>query len=291
VAIIVASLCLSRYQVHAQETAIATGLVDSIAGGLSVNLIGYGMTSIGLNSEAAYETNIETQLSEMNAELDTISTQLTDIQDAIQTQTCVDSLSSSSVTNALTSIATVANTYTQLLQAGEDPDGSVSQADIENFLNEVADGPGGSLPSMDAALNAINIALQSTNSDGIIGVCEKAVTSLPATGSFGADLTFYSDPINLLQYFADYQTMAALMLVEYYHYEAFLNSPYYSATTISNNLPAGEAASVCTNPTGERRRPCTICCSTRVACVTSMSTIPKSICTPDWRALAFVELA
>lgn len=131
--------------------------------------------------------------------LDTISAQLTDIQNAIQTQTCVEALSSSSVTNALTSIATVANTYTQLLQAGENPDGSVSQADIDNFLSQVANGPSSGLPSIDAALNAINIALQSTDNDGIIGVCEKAVTSIPGTGSFGADLTFYSDPVNLLQ--------------------------------------------------------------------------------------------
>ena len=158
--------------------------------------------------------------------------------------------------DALTSIATVANTYTQLLQAGENPDGTVSQADIDNFLSQVANGPGGGDPSIDEALNTINIALQSTDSDGIIGVCEKAVTSLPSTGSFGADLTFYSDPINLLQYFADYQTMAALMLVEYYHYEAFLNSPYYSSTTISNNLPANEASLVCSSPTGETATQC-----------------------------------
>jgi hypothetical protein len=256
VLLILASLFSTVRRISAQEATISAGLVDSIVGGLSVNLIGYGLTSIGLNSEAAYQTNVESQLSAINSELDTISVQLTDIQDAIQTQTCVDALSSSSVTNALTSIATVANTYTQLLQAGEDPDGSVSQADIDNFLNQVANGPSSGLPSMDAALNAINIALQSTNNDGIIGVCEKAVTSLPTTGSFGADLTFYSDPLNLLQYFADYQTMAALMLVEYYHYEAFLSSPYYSSTTISNNLPADEAAVVCTNPTGETATQC-----------------------------------
>lgn len=256
IALIVAALFSPIHQARAQETAIATGLVNSIAGGLSVNLIGYGMTSIGLNSEAAYETDVETQLEEINNELDTISAQLTDIQNAIQTQTCVQALSSSSVTDALTSIATVANTYTQLLQAGENPDGTVSQADIDNFLSQVANGPGGGDPSIDEALNTINIALQSTDSDGIIGVCEKAVTSLPSTGSFGADLTFYSDPINLLQYFADYQTMAALMLVEYYHYEAFLNSPYYSSTTISNNLPADEASLVCSSPTGETATQC-----------------------------------
>jgi hypothetical protein len=254
--LIAASLFSTVRQIRAQEATIASGLVNSIAGGLSVNLIGYGLTSIGLNSEAAYETNVESELAAINNDLDTISTELTEIQDAIQTQTCEDELSSSSVTDALASIATVANTYTQLLQAGENPDGSVSQADIDNFLNQVANGPSTGFPSMDTALNTINIALQSTDNDGIIGTCEKAVTSVPATGSFGADLTFYSDPINLVQYFADYQTMAALMLVEYYHYEAFLSSPYYSSTTISNNLPADEAGAVCTNPTGETATQC-----------------------------------
>lgn len=241
---------------EAQESAIAGGLVNAIASGFSVSLIGYGITSIGLNSQAAFQTSVLTQLSEINDELDTISTQLSDIQLAIQTQTCVIALSSSSVNNALTSIATVANTYTALLQAGESTTGTVSQANINNFLNQVANGPGGSLPSISAALVAINIALQSTGNDGIIGTCESAVSSLPGTGSFGADAAFYSDPINLLQYFADYQTEAALLLVEYYNYQAFLSSPYYSATTISNGLPANEAPLVCYSPVGETATEC-----------------------------------
>ncbi len=130
----------------------------------------------------------------------------------------------------LNSIATVANTYTNLLQAGESTSATVSPANINNFLTQVVMGPGGDLPPISSALVAINIALQSTDNDGIIGSCERAVSTVPATGSFGADATFYADPINLLQYFADYQTVATLLLVEYYNYEAFFSSPYYSAT-------------------------------------------------------------
>ncbi len=102
---------------------------------------------------------------------------------------------------------------------------------------------------------AINIALQSTNNDGIIGTCESAV-ALPAAASFGADLTFYQDPINLLQYFSDYQTMAALLLVEYYNYQAFLRSPYFSTTKVINGLPASQAAQICANPTGGTATQC-----------------------------------
>ncbi|HVN63018.1 MAG TPA: hypothetical protein VMT58_00160, partial [Candidatus Binataceae bacterium] len=76
------------------------------------------------------------------------------------------------------------------------------------------------------------------------------------TGSFGADTEFYSDPINLLQYFADYQTVAALLLAEYWHYEAFLGSPYYSSTVISNGLSAADAAEVCYNATGTTLTDC-----------------------------------
>ncbi len=116
-------------------------------------------------------------------------------------------------------------------------------------------GPGGGLPSISAALSAINIALQSTDNDGIIGACERAVTRVPATGSFGGDATFYADPVSLLQYFADYQTVAALLLAECYNYEAFRNSPYYAATG-TGGLPANEAALVCANPTGETATLC-----------------------------------
>ena len=227
-----------------------------LSAGISTSLTGYAMTAIGLNTQSAYQTSVLNQLSEINDELNTISSQLTGIQDAIQTQTCVDQLSNTSVTDALTSIATVSNTYINLLQAGESSTGTVSQTDINNFLNQVVYGPGGSLPSISAALSTINIALESTDNDGIIGSCEIAVTSVPATGSFGADANFYSDPINLMQYFTDYQTVAALLLVEYYHYEAFLNSAYYSSTTITNGLSAADAAQVCANATGETETQC-----------------------------------
>lgn len=62
----VAALFLPGHQASAQESAISAALVESVTGGLSVNLIGYGMTSIGLNSEAAYETDVESQLAAIN---------------------------------------------------------------------------------------------------------------------------------------------------------------------------------------------------------------------------------
>ena len=256
VAIFFLALLTLATTLRAQQASIVGGLVEGVTGGLSNTLVGNALTSIGLNSQSSFQTDVVSQLEEINTELQTISAQLTDIQNAIQTQTCVDELSSSSVTNALTSIATVSNTYTNLLEAGESTTGSVSQADINNFLDQVANGPGGGLPSISAALVALNIALQSTGNDGIIGTCEKAVTTVPSTGSFAADLTFYSDPINLLQYFADYETVGTLLLVEYYNYQAFLSSTYYSASTVSNGLPANEAPLVCAGPTGQTATEC-----------------------------------
>ncbi len=252
--LIISSLGL-KSELWAQQAAIIGSLVDGISGGVTVTLTGYALTALGLNSQSAYQTDVETQLFEINQELDTISSQLADIQSAIETQTCVVALSSSSVTNALTSIATLSTRYTELLAAGQSATGSVTEADILNLTNQIANGPGGGLPDISSALAAINIALQSTNNDGIIGSCESAVT-LPGAASFGADLPFYNDPINLLQYFSDYQTMAALLLVEYYNYQAFLRSPYFSTTKVINGLPATQAAQVCANPTGGTATQC-----------------------------------
>ena len=257
VCLIWAIVTIFTVNAEAQQSAIVNDLVNGVAAGVTTDLTGYAITAIGLNTQSNYQTSVLSQLSAINTELNTISAQLASIQNAIQTQTCVDALSSSSVTDSLASIATVSNTYTNLLEAGEVANGTVTQADLNNFLTQVSNGPGGSYPSIASALVTINIALQSTNNDGIIGSCERAISSTPAKGSFGADATFYSDPINLLQYFADYQTVAALLLVEYYNYEAFLSSPYYSATTVSNGLPANEAAEICLNPTGDTATQCT----------------------------------
>jgi hypothetical protein len=255
VLLILASFGLAS-QASAQQASLLSGLVEGTTGGLTDSLAGYALTAIGLNSQAATQTAIADELNQINLELNTISSQLSTIQGDLQTQTCVDALSSSAVTDALTSIATVSNTYTNLLEAGENASGTVSPSNINNFITQVVAGPGGGLPPIGSALTAINIALQSTDNDGIIGVCERAVTSIPETGSFGADIAFYDDPVNLLQYFADYQTVATLLLVEYYNYEAFFNSPYYSATTLTNGLPANQAAEICQNPTGETSTEC-----------------------------------
>ncbi len=120
-------------QARAQGASILTGLVEGTTGAISDNLTGYALTAIGLNSQATTQTAILSELSQINDELDTISNQLTEIQDAIETQTCVDALSSSAVIDALTSIATVSNTYTNLLEAGENPNGTVSQANIQQL--------------------------------------------------------------------------------------------------------------------------------------------------------------
>ena len=238
---------------QSQGVAIFSGLVEGTTGGITTSLTGYALTAIGLNSQAATQTAILSQLTQINDELDTISDQLTEIQDAIQTQTCAELLSSSAVTEALSSIATVSNTYTELVMAGEDPNGTVSQAEIDDFLDQVANGPAGG-ESIALALTTINNALQGVNNNGIIGSCEAAVSSVPGIGSFAADRTFYSDPINLLQYFGDYQVIAALLLAEYNNYLAFEVSPYFTAT--GNMLPANEAALVCSNPTGQTATYC-----------------------------------
>jgi hypothetical protein len=235
---------------RAQEDVLVDLMTQVAAGEIDTVLAGFNITALGLNSQSETQTFILDQLSEINADLANISAQLTSIETAIEIQTCVDALSSSSATNALASIATVANLYTDLLSAGETS--TVSRSEINNFISEVANGPGGGLPSISSAFVTLNIALQSTDNDGIIGACERAAP-LPANGSFAADYTFYADPLNLLQYFADYQTMAALMLDEYYDYEAFLSSPYYSLTVQANGLPANEAPLVCVNPKGNTR--------------------------------------
>ncbi len=247
---------LMASQSQAQQAVIAGSLVSGVAAGITTSLTGYAMTAIGLNTQSAYQTSVLTQLSEINEQLNNISDQLADIEDEIQTQICDSELSSTAVQNALTSIETVSNEYTQLLQAGETTDGTITTSQIETFVNDVNDGPSEGYPSMSTALSAINVALQSTNNAGIIGACESAVTSLPTTGSFGADLSFYSDPINLLQYFADFETVATLLIVEADHYEAFLSSPYYSSTVISNGLSAPDAADVCNNPSGSTLTEC-----------------------------------
>jgi integrase len=92
IALLLASLvsALMSSPGQAQQTVIASDLVSGLAEGLTTSLTGYALTAIGLNSQTAYETNVLSQLSEINDELNTISDQLSAIQSTIQTQTCAE---------------------------------------------------------------------------------------------------------------------------------------------------------------------------------------------------------
>jgi hypothetical protein len=255
--LVVLSVTTMVREARAEETPLEDLMIQTTAGEIDNTLAGFNITAIGLNSQAQTQVDILNQLSEINADLQEISTQLTSIENAIELETCTESLSSSDVIESLSSIATVINVYNNLLTAGESTSATVSQSQINDFLSQVNNGPGGGYPTIAEAFSTINLVLQGVNNAGIIGACEQAAP-LPGTDSFGADYAFYADPLNLLQYFADYQIMATLLLVEYNDYEAFLNSPYYSRTVQANGLPANEAPLVCANPTGVTATYCDI---------------------------------
>ncbi len=60
-------------ELQAQETAVIGTLVAGVSGGATEALTGYALTALGLNSQSAYQTDVENQLFEINQELQTIS--------------------------------------------------------------------------------------------------------------------------------------------------------------------------------------------------------------------------
>jgi peptidoglycan hydrolase CwlO-like protein len=95
--LVVLSVTTMVREARAEETPLEDLMIQTTAGEIDNTLAGFNITAIGLNSQAQTQVDILNQLSEINADLQEISTQLTSIENAIELETCTESLSSSDV--------------------------------------------------------------------------------------------------------------------------------------------------------------------------------------------------
>ena len=236
-------------------SAASTAIIKGVAGETAQTLTGDALTALGLNlqnSNSAFEKEVATELQTIINDLNQINSNLLSIRAAIQNQTCVSSLTSNQLSGAIDDIRNADSAYLSLLNNATNPGFTITQNDIDNVI--------GQMGSLESDLNTINTQMQLAGTNGVIGQCSLAVydsldngqggTGLPMSSHLGTDTLFYSDVTSLMNYFANIQAEGSMLLVEYYNYQAFKNSNYYSTSGGVAGVPltADNAKAVCVTP-------------------------------------------
>lgn len=191
------------------------GLEEGAAAGTTTELVGWGLSAIGLDNEQGQESQeIVDDLNEISDQLTDISDELSTLNSEITNQTCT--LETSDTTNAAVSqISTWSVTLQDYLGAAVNQNGGASNLQVEELVEDILDDDTGAAYQ----LSVINTALLDEGiADGIISSC-LATLATPTSGTAG-DLTYYDAVANLTMYFYTVQVQGLNLLVEALHAEA-----------------------------------------------------------------------
>ena len=201
--------------------------------------VGWALSAIGLSGPDP-SANIVAELEKIDADLETMSSQLAEIVEAIQTQTC-DQV----ITAIESDVAYIQNLYTTYQR---DFIGPASQGDpiipsqLEAWLTD--------METLSTSLTNIATALSgSPGQSSIISACSTAVSTAynDSAGNPFSDLTYYAPIQNLVNYYYGVQTQGVTLMVEWLHLQACqsLTPNPCDFTTVSTNPPPEQAYNVC----------------------------------------------
>ena len=241
--------------VHSSTTstlfeAVGKSAANEVGGAAAGWVLGaLGLTSGNDSSEIVKQlSEVNSDLVEIENTLKDIDAELVNIQDAIDQLNC-DAVSSNT-NDARALIDSLASDYMSFVEtsSGNGPDGNppalpptactTEQKDpsdcLENWANAVLDDATETSGILNA-VNQINQALITVGSaQGVIAAClDSSVLPPPTAGEFD-DTKYYDQVANLINFYYSYQTRGLLLLVEAYHFKAWLNA----------GQPAGQPGSV-----------------------------------------------
>jgi hypothetical protein len=190
-------------------TDVMGNLENGVASGATSELVGWTLSALGLGGSGNGDFDIDTQLAEINADLQAIDSELDDINAELKLETC--ELDAAETTFGATSqIGTLNTTLEQLLDEG------ATQAQLELFVSNVLESDTDSIPYQ---LTALNTALLDAGTiPGVISSC-LATYDTPTAGT-GGDTSYYDDVSDLMAYFYGYQVEGLNEVVEAYHLAA-----------------------------------------------------------------------
>lgn len=207
--------------------------------------VGWALSAIGLSGPDP-SANVVAELEKIDADLETMSSQLSEIFEAIETQTC-----NQAITAIETDVANIQNLY---LTYQRDFVGQASQGNpiipsqLDAWMTDM-ETVSGSLTNIATALSG------SPGESSIISACSTAASTAynDAAGNPFSDLTYYAPIQNLVNYYYGVQTQGVALIVEWLHLQAcqsFTPNPC-DFTTVSTNPPPEQAYNVCQGASGD----------------------------------------
>jgi hypothetical protein len=205
-----------------ESSSVITGYMGTVQDAVIEQTVwsftGWALSAMGLNfGQGEPFSAIESELETISDELVDIDDELAQLNQEILDETC--DMQADTTLSAREDIDTYATDYNNLIL-----DGVQSEADLESVQDWVDDVLATDTDGLTGVLNdleTINDALlPAGNAGGVINSCVEALTA-PTSGTTG-DTDYYEDVSNLMMFFYGYQTKGLAMLVEAYHFDAYV---------------------------------------------------------------------
>jgi hypothetical protein len=206
-----------------------TGLAKGAAGQVVNQFVGWGLSAIGIGGPGLGD--ISEQLGEISSQLTAIETTLGQIDNDIKHLNCITEQDQAN--DAITAIRNANAVYTGYVNtASEHPSAPPTAEQMAALADMVLTGAGNDNISMGFALNSIDTAMTGAGAQGILANClVDSVVPPPTAGSttdLGTDGAYYGyfqtrsqlTVDDFIGYYYGYETMALMLLVEAYHFDA-----------------------------------------------------------------------
>jgi hypothetical protein len=230
-------------------TGLASGLAKGVGTQISEQTMGWAMSSLGLESDPNAE--IVKALSAIETTLQDMDQQLANINELLAQQSCSNAADQQTVVDALNAIDQwtgrgqfpVNGSYADLIIDAQN--GIDVTAEMAELFDKVLNGDGVFFQSLENLLVGLsNGMLDQGSAEQLISTCGLLVDP---TSNEWDDRDYFAQLHNLLSYYFDYQSRAAVVVVEAYHSRAI--QAWIAAGNDPNSLAPEDAPQICESPT------------------------------------------
>lgn len=222
---------LTLFQGLANSTAQQSEQGSQVSLNSAAPLVGWVTAALGVAAKyqsmqqtAAQLAQIEDQIASVQQGLNTIEGQISTLQDTIdklaeQTAYADCSVQSSQMTQTLSTITTVQNSYYELLQQavnaaqGEAGQVAPSWSQLQNWAEDAVSGA----DSMRVALHTIDNVIVGTSDDGSLPACASALWSYAGQAPLAWEQSYYPQVYTYVAYWYQVQVQALNLYVEAQH--------------------------------------------------------------------------
>ncbi|RIL07013.1 MAG: hypothetical protein DCC71_04685 [Proteobacteria bacterium] len=232
---------------------LANGLAKKTNSVIAKEVMGWTLTSLGLQSGSGADAAILDALAEIEMTLIEIETELEDVIEILEQQECQNAANVDAVRTALQAIDTwvgrgaapAVDSYLDLVDDAQE--GLEVTSRMETLFRKVLEGDPPAYPPLEQLLVGLDDALRDQASAvGVLSACGQLID--PPSDEWD-DRPYFQQLDDLAGYYAEYQARGALLLTEAYHWRAL--EAWLAAGNDPGSLAQEQVPSICAEASGD----------------------------------------